>query len=244
MQSTRDKVWYLLILLLTVDLLFIILHILAVNHLVSGRFSIERDGGIPEFFQYSKEAWLALVLASVAMLKQQRVYWAWSGFFAFLLLDDSLRLHETGGQVLQHALHFNAMFNLRAQDFGELAVYGVTGLLFSIWIVIAHFNSDSSARTNSVRVGLLVVALFFCGVIVDMLHSMAVVAGISWSRAFALLEDGGEMIIASVICMVVFRFALASGLKGALALDWLLQPLLRRTTRPLAEPEEGTQPAG
>lgn len=239
MNINSGKVWTLLGLMLLVDAFFIFLHILAINHLIPGRmFSIECDGGFAEMFQYTKEGWLAFVLISLATMNKQRVHGAWAGFFAFLLFDDAFQIHENAGELLVHMIHLTPMFNMRAQDLGELAVYGISGLFLLGWIAVAHFNSQPSARRESFCIGLLVAALFFCGVVVDMLHSMVAAAGLTWHRFFGVMEDGGEMVVLSVICVYVFRLALANGLKGVLALDWLLHPLLPKQVRASMEAEE------
>lgn len=45
------------------------LHVLAIDHVIPGRFfSIERDGGFAEMFQYSQAVCLTLVIINIALL--------------------------------------------------------------------------------------------------------------------------------------------------------------------------------
>jgi surface polysaccharide O-acyltransferase-like enzyme len=95
------------------------------------------------------------------------------------------------------------MFGLRAVDFGELAVTAFfASILFGV-IGVAYYRSDHDARSFSRSMLLLLVALAVFGVVFDMVHVM--IKGPAWEFALEIVEDGGEMVVMSVIMRFVFQ---------------------------------------
>ncbi len=195
----------LLILLLLTDLVFVFIHVIYRMHLITNPlFSIEIDLGYAEIYQYIKEYWIILLLCLRAINKSHIIYFAWSTMFMYLFLDDSLRIHESLGEYLIHYFGFQPGFNLRAQDFGELSVSILFGLLIFLFIGGAYLFSDRTAKQISKHLFILIMSLAFFGVIVDMLH-IAFSWG-KWGKAiWGLIEDGGEMLVMSTIVSYVFN---------------------------------------
>jgi len=191
----------LLFLLLLSDLVFILLHISYEMHLLNSTlFSIERDLGYAEIYQYIKEYWIILLLFIMAIKRNHIIYFTWSTLFMYLLLDDALQLHEKLGHKLVLKFGLEGGFNLRAQDFGELGITAFFGLLLFSFIGWSYLRSDSAAKQISKHLFILVLSLAFFGVIVDILH-----IAIPWGKSmWGLIEDGGEMIIMSIIVWYVF----------------------------------------
>ena len=199
-----------LVLLLTGDLVYLVMH---VGHLTLPAFggkhySLETDRGLSEFYQYMKLLWLALCLAASFV---QRRHWAllcWSGFFGVLLLDDALQFHERGGFWLGRQLGLPAVFGLRPDDFGELVVAAgiggalATGLMLTLWRETGPVWRVS--RELLVLTGLL--AVF--GVGVDAIHVIAYFRAPAFSTALAFLEDGGELLIISAATAYALWIAL------------------------------------
>ena len=127
----------LIVLLLVTDAGFIFLHIInKLGFISSGYFRLTQDMGYAEVFQYIKEFWIACLLGIIALRHKAASYVIWSLIFLYLLADDSLSVHETGGGLLVEALNIQPALNLRAQDFGELLVTAIAGgILFSMMIV-------------------------------------------------------------------------------------------------------------
>ena len=101
-----DSFWHssathrkLLAALIGADLLFMVLHWLHVHTglLGSELWSIGRDRGFGEMFQYLKYIAVMLALAQVFRKTRLPVLLLWIGVFGFLLLDDSMRIHERFG---------------------------------------------------------------------------------------------------------------------------------------------------
>ncbi|ARV57370.1 hypothetical protein BZZ01_00870 [Nostocales cyanobacterium HT-58-2] len=205
---TRSSI--LLYLFLAMDVTFIILHIIyTYTGLISNAsFSIEQDRGYAEIFQYFKEYWSVLLLGLLALRARSLLYLIWSLLFFYLLLDDSLQIHETLGMYISAKLNFSGLFNLRAQDFGELAVSISVSLFFLVCISIAYYFSDRFSKKTSRYLikALCFLALF--GIVVDMVHIM--VKSPPLYSLLGLIEDGGENVVMSII--VCFIFSLSKGL--------------------------------
>lgn len=199
--STDKMSTKLLKLLLLADLAFICIHCFYRFGILSNPlFSIEQDMAYPEIYQYIKEFWIVVLLLILANNRRHIIYLSWSLLFIYLLLDDSLAIHETFGEYLVKYFEFKPMFELRAQDYGELCVSMLFGLLLFTFIGVSYFFSDNLEKKISKHLFILIVLLAFFGVLVDMLH-----VAIHWrTTLWGLIEDGGEMIIMSVIVWYIF----------------------------------------
>lgn len=197
----ENKSTIFLILLLLADCAFVLLHGAYKLHLVSDPlFSVEKDFGYAEIYQYVKEYWIVILLFLTAIQRNHIIYFAWSLLFMYLLLDDSLQIHENFGDYLAEYFNFQPMFYLEGEDFGELGVSMISGLLLFTFIGISYLSSDQMAKQVSKYLFILVMSVAFFGVVVDMLH-----VAIPWGKAiFGLIEDGGEMLIMSIIVWYVF----------------------------------------
>lgn len=191
-----------LFLLLLSDFAFMLAHGIYTMDLVSNDiYSIDTDGGYAEMFQYIKEYWIVVILFVLAIRRKHIIYFAWSSLFMYFLLDDSLKIHESFGTYLVKYFEFQAMFQLRAQDFGELSVSILFGLLLFTFIGVSYLFSDNVAKQISKHLFILVISVAFFGVIVDMLHTI-----IPWGKSlFGFIEDGGEMLVMSIIVWYVFN---------------------------------------
>ena len=191
-----------LLLLIFADICFILLHGANGMHLISNRlFSIQKDFGFPEMYQYIKESWIVVLLLMTAINTSQVIYYAWSSLFMYFLLDDSLQIHERLGDYLANYFELQPMFNLRALDFGELIVSMFFGFLIFSFIGLTYMFSDRIAKERSKHLFILVLFVAFFGIVVDMLHIAIPFVTPLWT----LIEDGGEMIIMSIIVCYVFE---------------------------------------
>jgi len=205
----------LLWLLLAADGLFIAVHLWAAEARPGQRLlSIEADNGYPEVFQYLKFFWLALLTALLAWRTRAFGCLSWSGLFLYLLLDDLLRLHEDGGAALAEAWQLPALLGLRPKDLGELAVTAGAALVLLPAIALAWSRGGPGLRSLSRRLAPLLALLVLAGVGLDLLASALQPTG--WPRLLlGILEDGGEMVVVSLMLAVAF---------GALQAVWILPP--------------------
>ena len=167
------------------------------------------DNGIAEHWQYIKWGALALMLGFVAWVKRALIYVIWAVLFAYLLIDDSQQIHEIYGLTIADALGFQPAFGLRPQDFGELIVTALAAgpLLVAIGLVYL-FASRSDERVFTHTMIALLIALALFGVGVDMLDIM-----VPWpwlATTLGIVEDGGEMIVATVMVAYVTGFMIRS----------------------------------
>src|SRR5690606_9602662 len=94
-----DGFLVLLGLLLCTDLVFIGLHLIHsyTPLLPSHIYSIEQDRSHGEFFQYTKQFWIVLLLALAFLKEVSLTNFGWLMVFCYVLLDDALSLHENLG---------------------------------------------------------------------------------------------------------------------------------------------------
>lgn len=190
-------------LFLATDVAFMLLHLI---HHYTGlttnpAFSLETDRGFAEVFQYIKEYWIAIILVVLAVRTGVILYGSWALLFFYLLLDDAGEIHEKLGAFFTNQLVIPGMFNLRGQDFGELLVIGIVVGVFLTLITVTYRFGDATSRKVSKHLIMMMFALAFCGVILDLFHIAA--SSPSLDPILMLLEDGGELVIMSFIAAYV-----------------------------------------
>ena len=185
--------------MLGVDLVFIAVSgVRAYHGMPRDNWHISVDGGFAEIWQYAK--WTMLILVSVVLASKSRaaVYLVWAIIFLYLLIDDSLSIHEDYGLRLASQLGLRPAFGLRARDFGELMVTAAAaGVLLGALAIVYRKTLQEKPRIFTRHMLWLLVALVFFGVGVDVLD-----IAVPWATARSVLEqieDGGEMIVASLM---------------------------------------------
>ena len=184
---------------------------------------LEAPDSFPSLLLVGK--WLAAVMliGLAARREEGRGLACCAVLFALILVDDFFELHERIGGALVPLLDIQPRFGLRAQDFGELAVMAVLGVaaVILLWNAFAA-TRGALRRWVGVMMGLVVLLAGF-GAVVDLVHSLAVhamdadhAARSLWSRGLSaglsLMEDGGELVVGSLI---VGHAARAGALAGA-----------------------------
>lgn len=209
----------LLLLLLSADCAFIALHIATriERHLFDATlqlnydlFSIATDGGYPELYQYVKYFWVIILTIYLSRVARVPSYTAWTLLFTYFLCDDTLSIHERGGAFIGKSLNFVPPLNLRLQDFGELTVTVIAGVVLLPILLWSYWCGTSSFKKNAQDMLLLVLALVFFGVFVDMAHQLI---RLGWEVDFLMgvIEDGGEMVAMSLIVWYVFLLSVHKG---------------------------------
>lgn len=176
--------WTLLTLLLVVDAIFMALHYISIwgvsiwgvggvpapDWLNSARFRVDVDWGYGEGFGYLK---LLLVIGLLFHLRRRYGLSAvvWSLVFSYVLLDDAFTVHEHDGALLTGRLMLTPSYGLRAQDVGELLVWGGVGIVLGGLVVVAYLRASEAERRFSAGLCLLFAVLVFFGASVDMAHS-------------------------------------------------------------------------
>lgn len=196
----------LLLLLLGTDAVLILLHVL---HVYSGYFadlsySIGIERGFGETFQYIKEGWIVLMLVILAVRMRGPLYACWAALFGLLLADDLFIVRERIGMGIGLELDLGPLFGLRPQDIGELIVIGVFAALLVVPVISAQLLAGADARAFGRSMVLLVVAFVAFGGVFDMIHA-SVLSHPSWASVLGTVEEGGEMMVMSLIVRFVFQ---------------------------------------
>jgi hypothetical protein len=206
MIASRNAIM-LLAVLLTLDGVFILAHIFHV--FVSDvamfrdpRFFMERDRGYGEWYEYFKSGLCILALVGCYRSSAQPVYAGLSFVNGLILADNALRLHERLGKELSHLLTATKQyFEDAPQAFGELASFGILGLVSAVILVATFRRSELVHQARGALLLFLMIALAGFSVGVDLWH--ASVRDDPWlDRVFGTIEDGGETVILSMCCAV------------------------------------------
>ncbi len=188
--------------LLLGDALFIGADSLQRRHVLHDvRFLVTHDRGYGEVFQYGKAALGCLLLVRMGSRRSSLAAFTWAGLLLLVLLDDSLELHEHAGEFLAPRLGLPSVGSLRANQLGELIFYSGLGALCLTALAVAWWNGDTDDRALSRLLFPWFAALGFCAVILDAVDSL--MRKTAWAVDFALLEDGGEMIVLSFLTACV-----------------------------------------
>jgi hypothetical protein len=181
----------------------------SVGHLVAvdgpadrgGPWVLETDGGFAEQWGYVQQAAIALLLLALALRSRQWVFLPWAAVFAAALADDSLRLHENRGAWLADRLGERLWFpdgllGLRANDLGEILVWGLLAVVPLAAVVLLHRRSGAATRRASLGVAALLAAYVLFGGVVDQLHVLVMRTPLG--DAVGTVEDGGELVALSL----------------------------------------------
>ena len=192
---------------LAADLFFVGLHVVqSATGSLSENAYVYQDGGYAEWFQYLKYASVLAMTLALFAPSGNAAYITLATMAAFLLFDDALMFHEHAGDEIGAALPFDSLGGLRAEDFGELAVYAAVGTVFLGAAVIGHLRQDPEGKRFLLGFYVIVAALAFFAVGMD----MARIIGEDVVPGLGLIEDSGEMFVTSVLLAFVFYELLAA----------------------------------
>lgn len=189
------------------DLLFIILHWIHLHTgmLTSELWSIERDRGFAEMFQYFKYVGIMLALAGLFRRTRLPVLLLWIGVYGCLLLDDSMRIHERFGLDIAAWAHLHGFGGLRGRDLGELIYAALGAAVLTPVLVLGYLRSSPMARAICDDLLLLLIALLIFAVGGDTIHRL--LSSTTFDALAGIVEDGGEMLVLSVTCWYVAGYS-------------------------------------
>ena len=200
-----------LFLLISGDVFYFILHIVYLNGWLGRPFNLEADKSLPESYQYLKFLWCLILLVCIAHRRRSLLFLLWLPLFAFLLADDGLRIHEQIGSIISNSsLEFKPPLGLRRQDIGELIGSATFGIPFLLLPIYGFFRADSKVKREFLAISMLILSLAFFGIFVDMLHvamdggPRSIISDKDFEKLLAFIEDGGEMLSASLMLGYVF----------------------------------------
>jgi hypothetical protein len=201
-------------LVLAVDAIFILLHVLyrEAELLSDPRFSLGREDAYASIFGYLVEGCIVLAVCALAVRLRQPLYFAWAALFLYLLLDDYLMIHEKiTGSIVRPFFGFSkedTVLGINAHDLVEDAAMALLGLMILSMILVIYVFGDRTFKKVSRRLVILLTALAFCGIVVDLIHAAIVRSPLRRElsevhRSLAIVEDGGELVVISLILWFV-----------------------------------------
>ncbi|MEI4488242.1 hypothetical protein V8J36_18770 [Frigidibacter sp. MR17.14] len=250
MQSSpspfQGRVLRVLLILLSVDALFVALHLvlraLQVFDLVEGvppSLSLFGDYGPSERFNHVK--WLAVAGMLLLMFRRDRtpVHLVLGLMFLLVFADDALMLHERGSSALLRIWPSVPSFGLNPHTASELYVWAAMGSVVGPALLWALLRTDRGGWKTLRYVGIGFIGLVFSAVVIDASQEMFDwIANPSlryWVRyALTVAECAGEAASASVIAaatVALLPVTTSRGLAGGLAAGQGTAPLsgLRET---------------
>lgn len=221
----------LLLLLLSADLIFIVLHIAnAIVGINASLYDIGGNGSYAETHQFVKLLWIMILFAYVLKSTKRVGYGAWILIFLCFLIVKSLNMHQIIGALVagKFSPYLSQFISLQPRHFGELAVLAIAGAFLSVIMIWAYLRSSTSFREVSKDMLVLMTGFVFFGIFLDLFAAIRV--GPLVKFGLRTLEDGGEMVMVSLMLWYVFLLALRKE-----KLDWFLhdilhESLLRRAT--------------
>jgi hypothetical protein len=166
------------------------------HYLAGARFLVNHETGFGELVQYGKAAAACAMLASLAVRRWSISTLAWAGLLLFVLVDDSMSIHERAGNRLAAGFGLQGWGSLRANHVGELIFFGCAALVCAAVLASAWYFGREEDRRLSRALIVWFGALGFCAVVLDAVSSLA--RGSNLAELAAIVEDGGEMVVMSM----------------------------------------------
>lgn len=206
-RTMSDPTRCFLLLLVLADLAFFMVHLLyAPDGLFDDeRFRLDWDRGYAETFQYIKALWIVALLLYAALRARSSLLLTFAAFFAYLGLDDAVRLHERiGGTLIGSSLPDIPLPGgiLRGYDWGQTLYAVVVGLAMLFAVLSLYRRSTLGVRRTARTLLLLLVTLAYFGVANDVL--IALLPTGPWDSALVFFEEAGEHLVMSTILGYLF----------------------------------------
>ncbi len=189
--------------LIALDALFLLAHVLFKFGVLGGwRWSIEVDRGYGEWYMYAKELLALGVFLALAGRGRRPQFLAWAVILFLVFVDDAFMVHERMGLFMSEHWTLPTIGTLRGRDVGELGFFSLLlAGLAGLWLQ-ARVWAGSLGRRTWWQLTLLFGALAGFAVVVDVFHQLS---PWRWLRGIlALLEDGGELLVMSLILGYLF----------------------------------------
>ncbi len=202
------------LMLLVADAALIAVHLDAVSRQSANpMLYVDIDRSYAELLQYLKFLWLLALLVWYSVEQRSWQMATWLPVFAYFLADDALSWHESMGARVAGQLATGPVFFLSAQDVGEILVTAGAGLVLLLPLVVGYVRANRPTRWVFHVLAALLVVLAGFGVVVDALH-MVVVENPRTGDWMGTLEDGGEMVVVTVVVAFVVRLVARGGEPG------------------------------
>ena len=192
--------------IIVINLILIVIHLFHTYNNVpaSDFFDLEVDHSLSEFFIYIQELGIVILLFWMYKKYDNLLYLAWLLIFSYILIDDSLLLHERIGVWMVDQFNVENNFGVRGRDITEVIVqliFGVPLIGFAAW---AHFfKGDRLAKRISIVLAVFLLVLIGFAVVLDWFHVKIMILYLK--PILGTIEDGGEIFIITAILWYVYR---------------------------------------
>jgi hypothetical protein len=170
---------------------------------IPGLLRLSSSGSLASIWLYLKWLVIVVLLVRVTVARPNGATAAVAAVFALLFFDDALELHEQWGDILAERFDLVGFAGAQADDVGELIVIAVLGTVCVALLLAAYLAASVGMRRWLAGLALLIVALGFFGVALDLLHALLEGAdggAVSLlETAMGVAEDGGELVVGSFI---------------------------------------------
>ena len=204
LKNIKERQLFTTIILVTIALIIVHLFHTYYNVPASDFFDLEVDNNLPELFLYLQELGIVVLLYWLYQRHGNLLYFAWMLIFAYVLIDDSLLIHERIGVFLVDYFGVENNYGVRGRDITEVIVqlsFGVPLVLFAMW---AHyFRGDRLSRRISTVLFILLVLLVAFAIVLDWFHVKIMI--IYLKPILGTIEDGAEMFVITGIFWYLFR---------------------------------------
>ena len=214
----------LLLLLLSADIVFIVLHIII--GIFNPNPSLCNISGICAYmhsYHLIKLFWIIILFGYVLKLTKCSSYVSWILVFTYFLFDDALLIHQNIGNHVADIFDVYLPYNLNLPPrYFELFVLAFAGITLLAIVAWAYFHSSRTFRKISIDMLLFIAALVFFGLIVDLAEAARLRPVVIFGLGF--VEDGGELMVDSLILWYVFLLAIRNGKPDCFLHDLSYQP--------------------
>jgi hypothetical protein len=161
------------------------------------------DGSLMETAGYFKEAACAVMLGIIASRRRSGLFAALCLLLFYILLDDSIRIHERFGAVLAARGVPDAFSQFVADGFDGIIPIGL--------VVLGWFRADRALRSAGSAILVSIAILLFFAVGIDTVHQMIAEETKNGQKFYALFEDGGELLSLTLVLATVTGVFLREG---------------------------------
>jgi len=147
---------------------------------------------------YLKLGFLTGVLFEIFWLRRDSAYLILTGIFAFMMLDDSLKLHERFGRLYGN---FHVLPSFRGVDptaLGELVYFVILGIVIAVLLLLAVIRAKKAEKPTVLAISGFVLLIGFFAAGLDFLDVLVSNFSRVAMKVVSLTEDGGENIVVSL----------------------------------------------
>ena len=159
-------------------------------------FYSNHDWSLMERWGYAQELAFTTLLGIMAWRRRSLLFAALCYFALFILLDDSMRIHEQFGDLLVGCCGV-------PEAISELLANIIDGVIPVLLVILGWLRAGRDQRSAGGAVLLAIAILLFFAVGLDTVHDIMTATIQDYGKIMALIEDGGELLSLTLILTVV-----------------------------------------